>query len=296
MNTRKDQFRLQACGQSDSGCLRESNEDAFYVSEQQGLFIVSDGMGGGQGGSLASALIVRTLPLQLSAEGLGRNLNQADLGPPAVTDTLIRAISVTNDLLLDSTRTHPEVAGLGATVVVGLYAGSGVFALAHLGDSRAYLLRAGYFQQLFTDHTMTEMLLQRGHITRRQARSHPGRHVLTCYIGKEDCPAAGTIRLSLEPGDRILLCTDGLTNMLNDRTIGTILLETEQRQTACQLLIGSANEAGGLDNVTVIIVDIGEPLPRQEHRPLVVRRTVGRPPVTTRRNPNLICGSPLRER
>ena len=188
-------------------------------------------------------------------------------------------------MLLVKTRDHPEVKGLGATVVAGLYAGGGVLALAHLGDSRAYLMRGGYLERLTSDHTVAEMLLQTGHIRRRQLRLHPSRHVLTRHVGKEDCPSADAIQLSLEPGDRILFCTDGLTGMLGDRTIGTILWETEEREVACQLLIDRANEAGGRDNITVIIVDVGEPQLLHRRRRVVVRRAVGRPLVMPQYSP-----------
>ena len=283
MNARAEPFRLRACGRSDPGCVREENEDAFYVSEEQGLFIVSDGMGGARAGSLASAMIVQTLPSQVLAERRVRNANQPDVVHAA--QGLIRAIGFANDLLLVKTRDHPEVKGLGATVVAGLYAGGGTLALAHLGDSRAYLMRGGYLERLTSDHTVAEMLLQTSHISRRQLHLHPSRHVLTRHVGKEDCPPADAIQLSLQPGDRILLCTDGLTGMLDDRTIGTILWETEEREAACQLLIDRANEAGGRDNITAIIVDVGEPHPLHRRRKVVVRRAVGRPLVMPQYSP-----------
>ena len=285
MNARAEPLQLRACGGSVPGCVREANEDAFYVSEEQGLFIVSDGMGGERAGSLASAMIVQTLASQVLAERRARNANLLDVSPAAVAEGLIRAIGFANDLLLAKTRDHPEVKGLGATVVAGLYAGGGVLALAHLGDSRAYLMRGGYLERLTSDHTVAEMLLQTGHISRRQQRLHPSCHVLTRHVGKEDCPPADATRLSLEPGDRILLCTDGLTGMLDNRTIGTILWETEEREAACRLLIDRANEAGGRDNITAIIVDVGEPHPLLRRRTVVVRRAVGRPLVMPQSNP-----------
>ncbi len=284
MNANPEPFRLRACGRSDPGCVREANEDAFYVSEEQGLFIVSDGMGGARAGSLASAMIVQALPLQVLTERL-RNVHAPDVAQTAVAEGLIRAIGFANELLVDKTRDHSEVKGLGATVVAGLYAGGGMLALAHLGDSRAYLMRGGYLERLTLDHTVAEMLLQTGHISRRQLHLHPSRHVLTRHVGKEDCQPADAIQLSLESGDRILLCTDGLTGMLDDRTIGTILWKTEEREAACQLLVDLANEAGGRDNITVIIVDVGEPHRRHGRRSVVVRRTVGRPLVMPQSNP-----------
>lgn len=278
MSKTTDQFRLRAFGISAAGRVREANEDAFYVSEPQGLFIVSDGMGGVRAGSLASAMIVQALPLQVSAERLARDVDALVSAQTAVAEGLVRAIGLVNDMLLDKTRDYPEVKGLGATVVVGVYAEDGVLVIANLGDSRAYLMRHGYLERLTADHNVAEMLFQAGHISRRQRHRHPSRHLLTRHIGMEDCPAADVALLSLRPGDRILLCTDGLTGMLKDREIGTILWETEEREAACQLLLDRANEAGGSDNITAVIVDVDEPRSRlgRRRRKVVVRRTVGR--------------------
>jgi protein phosphatase len=191
---------------------------------------------------------------------------------------LVRAIGFVNEMVLDKTQGHPEVKGMGATVVAALDAGDGFLALAHLGDSRAYLLRREYLERLTSDHTVAEMLFQAARINRRQMRRHPSRHMLTRHIGKEGCPAADAFLLFMKPSDRILLCTDGLTGMLKDREIGTILWETENRETACRSLIDRANQVGGRDNITVIVMDVGEPRRQQgsQGRRVIVRRTVGR--------------------
>jgi protein phosphatase len=140
---RAEPFRLQAFGLSDVGRVREANEDAFFVSEQQGLFIVSDGMGGARAGALASAITVQTLPLQVLAERLALTMGAPGAVPSEAAAGLVRAIAFINNTLLDRTRDHPEVKGLGATVVAGLRAEGGGLVLAHLGDSRAYLMRRG---------------------------------------------------------------------------------------------------------------------------------------------------------
>jgi protein phosphatase len=191
---------------------------------------------------------------------------------------LVRAIRLVNELLLDKTRDLPGVKGLGATVVAGLCAKDGFLTLAHVGDSRAYLLRQGILERLTFDHTVPEMLLQNGLINRRQLRRHPARHVITRHIGMEDCPPANAALLRLQPGDRILFCTDGLTGMLADREIGAILQETPGCKAACRRLIDGANEAGGTDNITAVIVDV-EALQRgrgRRRQRLVVRRGIGR--------------------
>jgi protein phosphatase len=278
MSTKTDPIQLRAFGLTDVGCVREANEDAFSISEQHGLFIVSDGIGGSQAGALASAMTVQALPVQVSAEQFARNIGEQSEAQSAIAAGLVRAIGLVNDMLLDKTRDHPEVKGFGATVVTGLYAENGVLALAHLGDSRCYLMRDGFLERLTTDHTVAEMLFQAGRITKQQLHKHPSRHVLTRHIGKEDCQPADVSLLLLQPGDRVLFCTDGLTGMLKNREIGTILWDTEDRESACRLLIDHAKKAGGTDNITVVIVDVTEPNAQQKNRRLkvVVRRKIGR--------------------
>lgn len=278
MTTGADSLRLQGFGLTDVGLVREGNEDAFFVSEQQGLFIVSDGMGGQRAGALASAMTIQALPGQIMAERLAATSENTSQPAQSVAVGLVRAIGFVNDMLLDKTKGHPEVKGLGATVVVAFRAENGVLALAHLGDSRAYLMRDGYLERLTSDHTVAEMLFQAGRISRRQLSSHPTRHTLTRHIGKVNCPAADTSLLPLRPGDRVLLCTDGLTGMLKDREIGTMLWQIEDQEQACRSLIDGANKAGGHDNITVVIVDVGErQRPRGRRREkIVVRRKRGR--------------------
>ncbi|HPO14079.1 MAG TPA: protein phosphatase 2C domain-containing protein [Candidatus Hydrogenedentes bacterium] len=271
-----DLFQLYAFGATDVGRRREANEDAFFVSEEQGLFIVSDGMGGAPAGDLASAAVVQTLPLQVAAKRMAWILGKAP-DPQNVGEGLVQAIGYVNDMLLEKTRGIPESEGLGATVVAGLYAGQGVLAVAHLGDSRAYLLRNGYFELLTNDHTMANMLFRAGRISRDELLRHPARHVLTRHIGMDDCPAADIGLLPLSAGDRILFCSDGLTGMLQDEEIGTILTNNKDREEACRHLIARANEEGGVDNITVVIVDVEgpEPFAEQRSQKIVVRESIG---------------------
>ena len=270
-------YRLRAFGATDIGRKRPANEDAFLVSEDQGLFLVSDGMGGARAGALASAAVVQSLPLQIVAQRMARSLG-GPFNPTGVADGLVRAIGFVNEMLLEKTRGIAEVKGLGATVVALLAVGEGTVALAHLGDSRAYLLRHGFFERLTDDHTVANMLFRSGHIARRQMHRHPMRHALTRHIGMEECPAADAVLLHLQPGDRMLLCSDGLTGMLTDREIGGILLETGDREAVCHLLIARANEASGRDNITAVIVDAVPEVSREMRRrkKVVVRRAIGR--------------------
>jgi serine/threonine protein phosphatase PrpC len=286
MNTKPQSFRLKAFGMSDVGNVRESNEDAFSVQEQPGLFIVSDGMGGARAGALASTMTVQALPLQFSEERLPHKVGRGIESQVAVADGFVRSIGLVNEMLLAKTREHPQVKGLGATVVAGLYLGKGPLFLANLGDSRAYLMRCGVLERLTEDHTVADILFQTGRINRRQLRRHPARQALTRHMGMENCPPADTGLLPLHPGDRILLCTDGLTGMIKDREIGSILWETTDRQAACRLLIDRAKEAGGRDNITAVILDAGEPQGTRGPRKVVIRRAIGRSLVMTHYDQN----------
>jgi protein phosphatase len=264
---------LLAAGLSDPGRRRQDNEDAFHVSEAEGLLLVSDGIGGGQAGTLASQAVARVVPLQVGALLAGR----PSPAPADAARLLAQAILGAHSLLVGRTRDLPGVRGLGATVAACLLASDSV-AIAHLGDSRIYLLRRRFLERLTRDHTVATALLGAGRITRRQFRRHPARNVLTRHVGLEGCPEPETGVLDVQPGDRLLLCTDGLTGMLPEREIGEILRGVPDRTAACRRLVDRANDAGGRDNVTVIVADVNSPpAPGVRGRnTVVVRRRTGR--------------------
>jgi len=275
MNGRVSSIRFSAYGQSDVGNVCEPNADAFTISEQLGLFIVSDGIGERKAGALISAMMIQALHLQIRAERLARKI-ESSLSSAAVSEGLVRAIGFVNDMLLDKTKGIPELKGVGATVVVAYYAEDGLMALAHLGNSRAYLLRHGYFERLTSDHISDKILCQTEQTGNQQKEKYPSGHTLTRHVGKEECVSADVASLPLEAGDRILLCTEGLTSMIKDREIGTILWETENRKSACQLLIARAKKEGGIDNITVLIVDVEDIRQRRRRKRIIVRRKIGR--------------------
>lgn len=274
MHLESSSHKLRSAGLSDRGKRREENEDAFFLSDDAGLYVVSDGMGGRQAGGLASRMVVELLPRQIQAQ---KPPPPTRRGPEAAARLLARSIGIVNEMLLDKTRDLPNARGLGATVTALLETKAGL-ALGHLGDSRAYLMRNGVLERLTKDHTVADLLLEAGQIAKRQFRNHPGRHMLTRHIRLEDCPAPDTGLLNVRPGDRLLLCSDGLTGMLKDREIGKILWETADRERACRLLIERANEEGGKDNITAVIVDALGPAAHKgtRGRKVVVRHAVGR--------------------
>jgi len=262
---------IEAFGLSDRGRVREQNEDAFAVDRALGLLVVSDGMGGQRAGQVASRVVVETLPRQIAAASLGGELMDAD----RAGEVMGQAIAILGELMLEKSRGYAQLYGMGATVVAG-WAVAGTLVLGHLGDSRAYLLRHGVLERLTEDHTIAELLLQQGLIDRRRYRDHPGRGQLRRYLGMRDCPAPDVGLLELQPADRILLCSDGLTGMLSDRQIGQTLLEKADRQAACRQLVELANEAGGRDNITVVVADVpAEGPPPQRPARVKVRRKIG---------------------
>jgi protein phosphatase len=240
---------LQYAGLTDAGRVRPTNEDNWAADPAQGLFIVADGMGGECAGELASKAVVTILP----------QLVRKHFGP---TETLPngragrqigKAIATLSTQLREQTQNEPGLAGIGSTVVCALVRGNKAL-VAHLGDSRAYLLRAGRLKQLTKDHTLVQVLLQSGEITPEEAATHPARGRLTRAVGMAGEPLPQTRQVELHSGDVVMLATDGLTGMVNDRQIVSILREPAPLETQCHRLIDAANEAGGEDNITVLLL------------------------------------------
>jgi PPM family protein phosphatase len=168
---------------------------------------------------------------------------------------LARAIVTLSTQLREQTRNEPGLAGLGSTVVCALVREDQAL-ITYMGDSRAYRLRQGKLRQLTRDHSLVQLLLDSGKITAAEAATHPARGQLTRQVGMEGEPLPQTRLLKLQPGDLLLLCTDGLTGMLSDREIQAILREPVGLKTQCRRLIQAANKAGGRDNVTVVLVSV----------------------------------------
>ena len=264
-----------AYGQMDVGLHRTKLEDAFFLSEEQGLFIVSDGVGGAAAGSLASTVVVKTLPLELKEEC--KDLDSSNpIESTIKAQALGHVVDIVKSLLLEKTKYQPAAKGLGATVVVGYYVGNTTLALTHLGDSRAYLLRDATLERLTEDHTITNMLYQAGHITKEQMLKHPARHILTRYVGMQDCPEAEVTLLPLHQNDRLLFCSDGLTSMVDEQTIGETLAFNESQKQVANDLISFANEAGGHDNITVLVVDLSAEFKIYDSTtPIAIRKEAG---------------------
>ncbi|MGF1472534.1 MAG: Stp1/IreP family PP2C-type Ser/Thr phosphatase [Rubrobacteraceae bacterium] len=252
---------LEHYGITDAGKVRENNEDSLLVGEGRdtSLFVVADGIGGFEAGEVASSIAVETLK---------------QLGPEAAFDD---ALQEANRRIISASRGDEKLSGMGTTVVAIRFVGPGerpAAEIAHVGDSRAYLLRDGELNPLTEDHSLVAELVRSGDLTRAQAAEHPQKNLITRALGAEEAVEVDTANIPVEPGDRILLCSDGLSDMVPESRISEVLSEPSQTPEApVQRLLSEALEAGGLDNVTIVLVDVKQ-LERQEvSRPRRARST-----------------------
>jgi len=233
---------------SDIGKVRRENQDSYYVDVGKGIFIVCDGMGGERGGAVAAEAVSTLLPRIIE-----RRL-PSQLEPEGVLETLKDSITDLSAMLRRRGEDEPELHGMGSTVVLALVSGEDVY-IAHLGDSRAYLFREGSLRRLTRDHTIVAVMVELGQLTPEEARRHPARSRLSRYVGMSGKAAVDAMKITLKPGSRLLLCTDGLTEMLSDDEIAAILGEAGDSKSACHRLVEEANRAGGYDNITVVLID-----------------------------------------
>jgi protein phosphatase len=223
---------------TDVGRLRQSNEDALILADP--VFAVADGMGGARAGEVASAMAVAAL---------------YDVAGGA--DALVAALEGVNDRIHAAAQADPSLAGMGTTATAALVARDELV-IAHVGDSRAYLLRDGRLQQVTDDHSLVAELTRRGALTPAEAEHHPQRSVITRALGAEPGVGVDVVRLVPQSGDVLLLCSDGLNSMVSDGEIGRIVGGPGTLPERARELVQAANGAGGEDNVTVLLVRLGE--------------------------------------
>ena len=231
-------MKLVVGARTDVGRVRSGNEDSFMVHEP--LFAVADGMGGHQGGEVASNLALETL--------------QKASGPDDLADTVREA----NRAVYEKAAGNPRLAGMGTTLTAVIVETEQAFRLAHIGDSRLYLLRDGKLDRITTDHTVVERLVGEGRLTPAEAEIHPQRNILTRALGVDAEVEVDEERVDVRVGDRLLLCSDGLTGMVEDEEIHRILAEQGDPQAAADLLVEAANTAGGQDNITAVVIDVAD--------------------------------------
>jgi protein phosphatase len=237
---------MKVTGRSDTGRVRKNSEDHLLVDERLGLLIIADGMGGHAGGEVASALAAEAIATYVKG-------HLAESGPAEQTAALLHdAIRVADEAIWATADAHRGLRGMGTTVVLALCQGDQVH-IAHVGDSRAYLLDNGVLRQLTEDHSVVARLIKAGQLTPRKARSHPLRHQITRSLGNRQA-VAELHCLTWQRGDLLLLCSDGLTNMVQDHAIEKLILRAgTDVQAACEALIVQANAHGGHDNISVIL-------------------------------------------
>jgi PPM family protein phosphatase len=245
---------LEPFGVTDAGKVRRNNEDSLLVGEgkDETLFAVADGIGGFEAGEVASRIAIEVL-------------NELEPG-----STFEEAIGEANRRILAAGRGDERLSGMGTTVVAVRFGGTHeepVAEVAHVGDSRAYLLRSGNLSPVTEDHSLVAELVRSGDLTRAQAAEHPQKNLITRALGAEDDVEVDTAVLAVEAGDRFLLCSDGLTDMVpEDRILGILTESQDDPERAARRLLSAALEAGGTDNVTVVVVDVKEHAepPREE--------------------------------
>jgi serine/threonine protein phosphatase PrpC len=255
---------------TDTGRQRRANEDSLLARSP--LFVVADGMGGAQAGEVASRIAVEAFQRGLASP------HQPELG-------LAELAQAANSRIHELSHSNAEHAGMGTTLTA-VYVGEQEIAIAHVGDSRAYCLRDRELLRLTDDHSLVDELLRQGRLTPEEAVEHPQRSVITRALGPEGTVEVDTRSFQARPGDVYLLCSDGLTTMLSEELIAQILLEHPRLHDAGEALIAAANEAGGRDNITVLLLRLEEVLPGQpaarEHDTIVGAPAVGPPPARTR--------------
>ncbi len=252
-------MHISWAARTDPGLRRSGNEDSYRASPEVGLFVVADGMGGHAGGEVASELAVTEIQnIVESTRGLGpldtwpvpfdRSLGRDGNRLRAGFDSANRKIS-------QHMETSENLRGMATTAVAVLLDGVQA-ALAHVGDSRAYLYRADQLTRLTSDHSWVEEQMRAGLLTEAAAREHPWRNIVTKALSGSDDLQVDVSELELQPGDRLLLCSDGLSSVLNDSEIGDIMAASHDLQERCDELVNRANAAGGPDNITTLLLHV----------------------------------------
>jgi protein phosphatase len=237
---------LELAAATHQGLVRERNEDAYALMPEIGAALVADGMGGRLGGAEAARFAIETMRTALA--------EAARHGPPS-TEALDHAARLANARIHGVSLSEPELCGMGTTIA-GVWAHGCRACIVHVGDTRIYLLRGGVLVQLTADHTIAAAYLRAGIIDVERAARAPYRHALTRALGPQPDVEPETRVLALRPGDRLLICSDGLTGEVSEPEIGAVLAGRRDADSAAEALVREALAGGGRDNVTAVVVDV----------------------------------------
>ena len=241
---------MRACGKTDVGLRRHENQDTFAVEQGKKLLIavVCDGMGGAEGGQIASSVAVETFMKEMRA------LIRADMTAEQLRELASFCVAKANTAVYQRALQDPAYQGMGTTLVSAV-AEEKYAIVCNIGDSRAYLIRGGEITRITHDHSVVQTLVENGNITAEEARTHPNRNLITRALGVSANIVPEYNRCEIEEGDILLLCTDGLTNMVSDDDIAQVLREVPFFD-ATSILVDRALQAGGQDNITVLLMGV----------------------------------------
>ena len=236
-----------AAAASDRGRKRSSNEDAFGYSVEHGVYVVCDGMGGAAAGEVASSLAVDEVMRLLTNRGARESIS-------AVIE---RAVNTANEVIFSRSQSNPRLNGMGTTLVA-MVAEERRIQVLNVGDSRCYRLRANHLEQISQDHSLVEEQVRQGRMSHAEAVRSPMRNVITRALGTQSQVTADVFDLEAEPGDLFLLCSDGLTRELEEIKIEALLSSPDEipLEDICKQLVSAANDAGGGDNITCLLVRV----------------------------------------
>ncbi len=255
--------KISSVASSDTGKVREHNEDAIAAETEIGLFVLADGMGGYNAGEVASGIAVKTI-MNLVRDALAREdltANEPETGLSRPSIILRDAIHRANNIIYHTSRTQPQCEGMGTTVVACLFHDNRI-SIAHVGDSRLYRLRDNRFEQLTLDHSLLQELVDRGFYSQQEAQRASNKNYVTRALGVEETVQVEINEDSVHPRDHYLLCSDGLSDMLEDEDIHlTINTFSDNLDMVAKQLIQLSNDNGGRDNISVIMARIDEPFP-----------------------------------
>ncbi|MFN8377917.1 MAG: Stp1/IreP family PP2C-type Ser/Thr phosphatase [Anaerolineae bacterium] len=268
------QYHHRSNARTSVGQVRENNEDSIRLWAQDGwvLGVVADGMGGAAAGEEASRLAVQAIERGVPLPGMADEAELAALTDTSIADSLESAIRAGNLDILELARRTPDMRGMGTTVTAAYVRGNRCI-VAHVGDSRAYLVGAlpAHIKQITSDHSFVEALVAAGHLTPDQAAEHPMKNVLYRALGQSESVDVDIYELLLSPADQLVLCSDGLTRHVSTPEIGDIAQASDDPQAITASLIDLANARGGEDNVSVIVIRVEAGDPFEEHEADVVR-------------------------